>query len=881
MSRPKKQVEDAATDSSQTPLMKQYYAIKAQHPGAVLLFRVGDFYETFGEDAIRVSKALGIVLTRRSNGAASDVELAGFPHHSLDSYLPKLVRAGYRVAVCDQLEDPAQAKGIVRRGVTELVTPGVTFNDKVLEVNRHNYLASVHFATATDLGAAFVEVSTGDFFCFSGKARDVEKLLHTLSPAEVLVARPHLRAFHAAFGDRFYLTRQDEWVFQYDYAREKLLGLFKTNSLKGFGIEEDTLGTVAAGAIVHYLNENQQHNLGHLNRIYRFSDANNVSLDPFTVRNLELVQPLQPEGVALVDVLDHTATPMGARLLRSAILFPLKDLTQIQKRLDVVEELIKAPNEANRLVDHLKKLGDLERLAAKLATGRLAPREAGLLRDSLAHIPVILAELAIFPGGQAAQRVNRFEDVSPALAVLTHYLQDEVGTVAGEGSVIREGVSPELDEIRSLRANGQEKLLEMQQREIAQTGISSLKIGFNKVFGYYLEVTHAHAPKVPISWTRKQTLTNAERYITEELKAYEDKILHAEERMASIELELYQQCIQRLQSYIGLVLNTGREIAELDLLLCFRQTALKRRYVKPVVNDGDRIDIRQGRHPVIEVALLADSPYVPNDVLLDSETQQIIIITGPNMAGKSALLRQTALIVLLAQMGSFVPADSASIGLVDRIFTRVGASDSLSTGESTFMVEMNETAQIVNGATPKSLILLDEIGRGTSTYDGVSIAWALVEHLHEYPNCRAKTLFATHYHELNELESRLPRVKNFNVSVKEMDGKVLFLRTLKPGGSEHSFGIHVAEMAGLPGALTQRARELLTHFEAHKVSGKEAAKQVKFSSKQSMQLNMFELKDPHTLRIRQILSGVDVDRMTPVEALLKLQEIKQALVDEG
>ncbi len=879
MARPQKNGNASSQDGTQTPLMKQYLAIKAQYPGAILFFRVGDFYETFGEDAIVVSKTLGIVLTRRSNGAAADIELAGFPHHSLDTYLPKMVRAGFRVAVCDQLEDPSQAKGIVRRGVTELVSPGVTLSDKVLEVNKANFLASVFFANANELGIAFAEISTGDFFCCSGTPRDIEKLLHTLSPAEVLVSRHDLRLFHAAFGDRFFLTRQDDWVFQYDYAREKILGLFKTASLKGFGIEDEHNGTIAAGAIVHYLNENQQHHLGHISRIYRFSDANFVGLDPFTVRNLELVQPMNPEGTALVDVLDHSATPMGARLLRRTILFPLKDLSHIQRRLDTVEEFIKSPAESDRLTDMLKRLGDLERLAAKLATGRISPRESALLRDSLALLPKIQELLVAFPGVQAPRKAQGFEDVDPALQVLKHYLQDEVSNSAGDGSVIREGVSEELDELRALRTNGQDKLTQMQSREVQNTGISSLKIGFNKVFGYYLEVTHVHTDKVPQEWIRKQTLTNAERYITPELKAYEDKILNAEERIATLEIDLYQQCLQRLQHHLGLILHNGQQVAEVDLLLGFRAVALRRRYTKPQVNEGQTIRITQGRHPVIEASLPPDRPYIPNDIFLDNETQQIIIITGPNMAGKSALLRQTALIVVLAQMGCFVPADTAEVGLVDKVFTRVGASDSLSTGESTFMVEMNETAQIVNSATPNSLILLDEIGRGTSTYDGVSIAWALVEHLHQSDTCRAKTLFATHYHELNELENKLDRVKNFNVSVKEMDGKILFMRTLKPGGSEHSFGIHVAEMAGLPGSLTARARDLLTHFETQKVTGKEAAKQVKFSDKQTMQLNLFELKDPHTLRIRQILSGLDIDRMTPVEALLKLQEIKKALLE--
>lgn len=859
--------------------MKQYEAIKAKYPGTVLLFRVGDFYETFGADAVEVAKVLGIVLTHRNNGG-SDVELAGFPHHSLDTYLPKLVRAGKRVAVCDQLEDPKQAKGIVKRGVTELVTPGVTFNDKVLETTQANFLASVWYGSSQTVGVAFIEVSTGDFFCFSGGVSYGEKVLATLSPSEVVVSKRDLRRFKEDFGEKYYISRLDEWVFQTDYTREKLLSHFKTTSLKGFGVEKEVMGCVAAGAILHYLEQNHQKNLHHISRIYRFNDADYVWLDQFTVRNLELLRPLHPDGKALVDVLDYTLTPMGARHLRRALLLPLKDLNAIQKRLDTAETFVKEPLQLDELCSQLKRVGDLERLASKLATGRLSPREAVLMRLSLELVPPIKELLVAFGTETLLKTASRFEEVTPALKVLNRYIQEEASNNIADGQIICEGVSEELDELRKLQKSGKDYLLQIQQRESQRTGIPSLKIGFNKVFGYYLEVTNAHKDKAPEEWIRKQTLTNAERYITEELKIYEDKILNAQERILTLEHSLYQDFLGRMQVFIHTLQHNAQLIAELDMVAGFAQAAKHRNYTKPEVTNEDIIDIRAGRHPVIETTLPPDSPYIPNDLFLDNQHQQIVIITGPNMAGKSALLRQTALVVLMAQIGSFVPADQAKVGIVDKVFTRVGASDNISSGESTFMVEMNETAQIANNATSKSLVLLDEIGRGTSTYDGVSIAWALVEYLHETAKVQAKTLFATHYHELNELEGRLDRVKNYNVSVKEIDGKILFLRRLMPGGSAHSFGINVAAMAGMPNTLVTRAKELLKHFEANKVNDQEAAKRVKFAAeKSSIQLNMFELKDSDTLKIRQILSGVDIDRMTPVEALLKLQEIKQALVE--
>lgn len=859
-----------------TPLMKQFNAIKAKHPGAILLFRVGDFYETFGEDAVEAARILGIVLTKRNNGG-SDLELAGFPHHSLDTYLPKLVRAGKRVAVCDQLEDPKATKGIVKRGVTELVTPGVAFSDKVLERNEANFLAAVHF-DGKFVGLSFLEASTGDFFCCHGDANYASKILGTLAPSEVLVSKPDLRRFKENIGDKFYLTRLDEWVWQPDYTNEKLLSHFGTNSLKGFGVEDEKLGSIAAGAILHYLENNQQKRLGHIARIYRFDDSDFVWLDQFTVRNLELVYPLHPDGTPLVEVLDHTLTPMGARMLRRAIILPLKDATRIKQRLQVVETFLLQNSHMHSLAGQLKRLGDLERLASKVATMRLNPREAALLRESLSLIAPIKETLKAFKTKPLTKYAKGFSDVTSTIEVLFKYLQDEPNGQLNEGNVIRDGLNAELDELRNIKQNGKDYLLAMQKREHDRTGISSLKIGFNKVFGYYLEVTNAHKDKVPPEWIRKQTLTNAERYITEELKEYEEKIMGAEDKIQSLEYTLYQDFLQDLQHHIQAIQINANHIAELDMLLGFATVAQANGYVKPTVDSSHNIDIRQGRHPVIERNLPPDAPYVPNDVFLDNKTQQIVIVTGPNMAGKSALLRQTALIVLMAQMGSFVPADEATIGAVDKVFTRVGASDNISSGESTFMVEMNETAQIANNATNRSLVLLDEIGRGTSTYDGVSIAWALVEYLHNTKGGKAKTLFATHYHELNELENRLERVRNYNVSVHEVDGKVLFLRTLKPGGSNHSFGINVADMAGMPPNVVKRARELLMHFEASRMDDAEAAKTIKFADKQPLQLNMFELKDSDTLKIRETLAGVDIDRMTPVEALLKLQEIKRALL---
>lgn len=872
-----KHKSEESAELKETPLMKQYNAIKAKYPGTILLFRVGDFYETFGADAILVSQILGIVCTKRNNGGG-DSELAGFPHHSIDTYLPRLVKAGQRVAVVDQLEDPKAAKGIVKRGVTELVTPGVAFNDKILESKQRNYLAGFHYMGDTP-GVSFVEVSTGDFFCMSGTLTEIEKMLNTLNPAEVLVPRKDLKRFRQDFGERFYLTRLEDWVFQLDYATETLLTHFGTRSLKGFGIEKEQGGLIAAGAILHYLKESQQTNLQHIASIYRHDDSGFVWLDGFTIRNLEIVRSIHPDGKALVDVIDRTVTPMGARLLRHWLLFPLKSVAEINRRSDTVEDFLRDPVHLQRLEELFRKVGDLERLVSKLATRKLQPREAMQLRNALRLQPQIQETLRGFGGAAVVAKADALADLSGALKLLHHYLEEDPNNNLLTGGVIRAGVHAELDELRGISDNGKDLLLEMQRREQERSGIGSLKIGYNKVFGYYLEVTNSHKEKVPVEWTRKQTLSNAERYITEELKVYEDKILGAEERIIAIESEMYGTLIDQLQAFLLDIQGNARKIAELDIFLCFANTAKMMGYVRAEINDGDSIDIVAGRHPVIEQSLPKETPYIPNDVFLDSNEQQIIIITGPNMAGKSALLRQTALIVLLAQVGCFVPADKAVIGVTDKIFTRVGASDNISGGESTFMVEMNETSRIVNNATRKSLILLDEIGRGTSTYDGVSIAWALVEYLHEAQRCAAKTLFATHYHELNEISKKMGRVKNFNVSVKEVDGKVIFMRKLSPGGSAHSFGIHVAEMAGMPKRIITRANELLLHFEQNKIHDKEVARSVKFSSRQQVQLNMFELKDADTLRIREILAGVDVDRMTPVEALLKLQEIKLALTE--
>ena len=864
------------TESTVTPLMKQYNAIKVKHPGALLLFRVGDFYETFGEDAVKASKILDIVLTKRANGAASHIELAGFPYHSLDTYLPKLVRAGERVAICDQLEDPKTVKGIVKRGVTELVTPGVSFNDQVLEQRSNNYLASVHFGK-NETGIAFLDISTGEFLAAQGDIRYIHKLLQSFTPAEVLFCRQKKEDFSLAFGTDFCQFALDEWVFAYDFAYEILTRHFNTATLKGFGIENQPEGIIAAGSILHYLAETEHHDTRHIATISRIEEEKYVWLDKFTVRNLELLYPQHTGGVPLIDILDHTVTPMGARLLKKWVVLPLKEVAQIQRRLNTVEALTQHRDLLDDVLHYLQQIGDLERLISKVAVKRINPRELLQLSRALeALLPIkeLLAHSNIAPLQKLAGRLTPCDVLRDEIKAK---IKADAAMLTKQGNIINNGIHAELDELRAIAFSGKDYLLQLQQREAKNTGISSLKIAYNKVFGYYLEVTHAHKDKVPDSWIRKQTLVNAERYITEELKNYEEKILNAEERIYTIEQNLYTDLVLSAMDYVEQIQQNAKVIGVIDCLSAFATTALSHRYVKPDVNDSRILDIKKGRHPVIERQLPPGESYVPNDILLDNDDQQIIIITGPNMAGKSALLRQTALIVLMAQIGSFVPAEAAGIGIIDKIFTRVGASDNLSKGESTFMVEMTETASILNNLSDRSLVLMDEIGRGTSTYDGISIAWAIVEHLHHFPKARAKTLFATHYHELNQLAEDFPRVRNYNVSVKEAGGKILFMRKLVAGGSEHSFGIHVAQMAGMPNSVVLRANEIMQHLEQDKISHPQ--EQLHSIPKQNYQLSLFEISDPQMKRIREIFSQLDINTITPVEALLKLNELK-TLVEE-
>lgn len=853
--------------------MKQYNAIKAKHPGALLLFRVGDFYETFGEDAITASKVLDIVLTKRANGAASHIELAGFPHHALDNYLPKLVRAGNRVAICDQLEDPKSVKGIVKRGVTELVTPGLSFNDNVLDKRKNNYLAAVQLGPTA--GVAFLDLSTGEFNCAEGSWDYVEKLLQSFQPAEILFSKTHKQSLPGSLKEHAVTFALEDWVFQRDYTYEKLIRHFQTNSLKGFGIEGLAEGITAAGAILHYLEETEHRETSHISTISRIAAEKYVWLDKFTIRNLELVAPQQEGGIPLIAILDQTVTPMGSRMLKRWMVLPLKDVSQIEQRLEVVAHLIAEVELAEALEQHLKQIGDMERLISKVAVGRINPREMNQLRKSLANSLPIKELLGGSPQPALKKLADQLHTCQYLLDKITAELKEDAPMLTHQGGVIQDGVDAELDEYRRLAHQGKDYLLDLQQREIQQTGISSLKIAYNKVFGYYLEVTHAHKDKVPETWIRKQTLVNAERYITPELKTYEEKILHAEERLIALEQKYFQLLVQVAGDYVVQVQENARLIGTLDSLLSFARVAQKNQYCRPKIHEGDSLEIKDGRHPVIEKQLPVGEEYIPNDIYLDHDTQQIIIITGPNMAGKSALLRQTALIVLMAQMGSFVPASYARIGLIDKVFTRVGASDNLSRGESTFMVEMTETASILNNLSNNSLVLMDEIGRGTSTYDGISIAWSIVEHLHNHPQYKAKTLFATHYHELNELAKELPKIKNFNVSVKEVEGKILFMRKLKPGGSEHSFGIHVAQLAGMPNAVVLRAAEIMNQLERAKglEENKERLAQV---PKANYQLNLFEL-DPKFQEVERLLRQVDVNTLSPLEALIKLHEIKQKL----
>ncbi len=856
----------------ETPLNKQYNQIKAQYPGALLLFRVGDFYETFGEDAVRASKILGIVLTRRNNGGAHE-ELAGFPHHSLDNYLPKLVRAGERVAICDQLEDPAAAKGIVKRGVTELVTPGVSFNDNVLDIRKNNYLAAIHVGSDGLYGIAFLDISTGEFMASQGNAAYVDKMLQGFGPAEVLYCKKHKQEFNELFGGKYHTFHLEDWCFGYDYGYEQLTGHFQTTTLKGYGIESLPLGIIAAGVILHYLRETEHKEVAHISRITRLEEEKYVWLDRFTVRNLELVYPQQEGGVPLIDILDHTVTPMGARQLRKWMVLPLKDKAPIEERLSAVEHFLAQEELHESLVGYFKQIGDLERLISKVAVRRINPRELVQLKKSLKQIAPVKELLT---GGILDKFAAQLDACEALVEKIERELRDDAPVLSNQGRMIQSGVDSELDELHAISYEGKDYLIKLQNREIERTGIGSLKIAYNKVFGYYLEVTHAHQSKVPSDWIRKQTLVNAERYITPELKEYEEKILNAEDRISAIEFRIFSEIVQTASEYVAAIQQNALVISALDVLSSFALAARKNKYVQPVISEGNELDIKEGRHPVIEQQLPVGESYVPNDVYLDDASQQIIIITGPNMAGKSALLRQTALIVLMAQMGSFVPAKSATIGLVDKVFTRVGASDNLSKGESTFMVEMTETASILNNLSSKSLVLMDEIGRGTSTYDGVSIAWAITEYLHNQSNCRPKTLFATHYHELNQLAEDFPRIKNFNVAVKEVDNKVVFLRKLKPGGSAHSFGIHVAQIAGMPQPIVLRASEIMQHLEKDHVAH-EHKKRVKDIPKNNFQLSIFEPADPKLDELKEKLLLVDVNTLSPIEALLKLNEFQKLI----
>lgn len=851
----------------------QHKSIKTRYPDAVLLFRVGDFYETFNEDAVIASKVLGIVLTKRANGSATFVDLAGFPHHSLDTYLHKLVKAGHRVAVCDQLEDPKMVKGIVKRGVTEMVTPGVAVNDKLLENSQNNFLAAVHFGGDVT-GVAFLDISTGEFYIAQGSIEYIDKLLQSFRPAEVIFARQQQKHFRQTFGSRFYTYNLDEWIFTGTYAREILLKHFETHNLKGFGVEEMNEAIIAAGATMHYLKDTEHPNLQHITSLQRIDQDDFLWMDRFTIRNLELLQSTVEQGKTLIGTLDHTLTPMGARLLKRWIVFPLRDIQKINERLDAVETLIRETELTSKLQQHLRNVGDLERLVSKIPLRKINPREVMQLAKALTEVETVSTLLSDTTDPLLRQLQEQLDPCRPILDRILQRVTDNPPVLANKGGVIREGVDATLDDLRAIASSGKEYLLRIQQAESEATGIPSLKVAFNNVFGYYLEVTNTHKNKVPETWIRKQTLANAERYITPELKEYEEKIIGAEDKIMALEIQLYDALILELQEYIVPVQRNAQALARIDCLLCFAHNALQFKYRRPVVNDSYHIDIKEGRHPVIEQGLPPGDSYVNNDILLDHEGQQVIILTGPNMSGKSALLRQTALITLMAHMGSFVPASAAEIGLTDKIFTRVGASDNLSGGESTFMVEMNETASIINNISPRSLIILDEIGRGTSTYDGISIAWSIVEYLHDMTEHRPKTLFATHYHELNELENTHSRVKNFHITNKEVGNKIIFLRKLAPGGSRHSFGIHVAKIAGMPPLLIKRANEILSQLESQHI---EAPMEQIAAPVQKVQLSIFDSHSDTFQAIRDKLTEVDINRLTPVQALMKLSEIKDLL----
>ncbi|HLN75078.1 MAG TPA: DNA mismatch repair protein MutS [Prolixibacteraceae bacterium] len=859
----------------ETPLMKQYYAVKAVHPDAILLFRVGDFYETFGEDAIRASGILGITLTRRANGSATYVELAGFPHHALDTYLPKLVRAGQRVAICEQLEDPKMTKTIVKRGITELVTPGVSLNDNILEHRENNFLASVHFDKKM-AGVAFLDISTGEFLTAEGSFEYVDKLLSSFQPKEVLYQKGKTQDFTSLFGGKYYTFSQDDWVYTDDAANDRLNRHFETKSLKGFGVHELSYGIVASGAILHYLDLTQHHQTKHIVSLSRIEEDRYVWLDRFTIRNLELFTSINEGAKTLVQVIDKTISPMGARLLKRWIALPLKEIAAINNRLNVVEYLVKDEELKEKLEEHIRQVGDLERIISKVAVLRINPREVVQLKYALQAIVPIkhLCEQTNDPNLQRfAEQLNPCESIRQRIEKEIH---PDPPTLVNKGHVIASGVSAELDELRMLAYSGKDYLSQLQEREAERTGISSLKISFNNVFGYYIEVRNTHKDKVPPEWIRKQTLVGAERYITEELKEYESKILGAEEKILAIEMRLYNELIIALGEYIQAIQLNAAIIAQIDCLLSFATAAVEYNYSRPEINDSKDIIIKGGRHPVIEHQLPLGESYISNDVTLNQDDQQVIIITGPNMAGKSALLRQTALIVLMSQIGSFVPAQAAQIGYVDKIFTRVGASDNISLGESTFMVEMNEAASILNNVSDRSLILLDELGRGTSTYDGISIAWSIVEYIHEHPRAKAKTMFATHYHELNEMEKSFGRVKNFNVTVKEVGNKVIFLRKLMPGGSNHSFGIHVARMAGMPPSVVRRADEILLQLEdTHRKDGLSKPLEGMAEKREGFQMSFFQLDDPVLKQIRDEIKNLDINSLTPLEALNKLNDIKK------
>ncbi len=867
------------TKTAETPLMKQFNSIKAKYPDALLLFRVGDFYETFGDDAVKTSSALGIVLTKRRNGSATFVDLAGFPHHALDTYLPKLVRAGYRVAICDQLEDPKTTKKIVKRGVTELVTPGVSMNDQVLEQNKNNFLAAIHLNPGIS-GISFVDISTGEFFIAEGNDEYIDKLLHSLAPSEIIIQRQNRVEFLEKFGSQYFLSFFDDWVFTEDFANEKLKTHFKTISLKGFGIDKLKKGVIAAGAALHYLYETHHEKLEHISKIKRIDEGDYVWLDPFTIRNLELIYPSSEEGKTLLQVLDKTDTPMGGRLLRRWITLPLKDKSKIESRLQIVSFFREHSNELEELKLLLKKVGDLERLISKISALRANPREISQLKVSLSSVAEIknfFADSSINPLQKMGDQMNPCHSL---INKIENTLNEDLPTLISKGGVIKKGINEELDQLREILYSGKNFLTRIKERESSATGIPSLKIGYNNVFGYYLEVTNTHKDKVPDTWHRKQTLTNAERYITEELKEYEQKILGAQEKILQLEQHIFEEIVKEAASYTTSIQINASILAELDCLLSFARTSIENNYVKPDISEEYAIQINDGRHPVIEQNMPPDEQYIPNSIYLDNNKQQIIIITGPNMSGKSALLRQTALIVLLSQMGSYVPAKKATIGLVDKIFTRVGASDNISSGESTFMVEMNETASILNNISNRSLILLDEIGRGTSTYDGISIAWSMVEYLHNHPIFRAKVLFATHYHELNEMASSFSRIKNFHVSVKEMGKKIIFLRKLKKGGSEHSFGIHVAEMAGMPKKVLERARQMLKVLEKNHSADALKNTNSKIYDDENLQLSFIQLDDPLLQEIKEDILNTNIDTLTPVEALMKLNKIKNLLKGE-